>query len=93
MNNNENYIENLIYDIIEKYTDDDGCIIADRYDEEQNYYCITDEIATTLNNKGIKYCISEESGIDIAGFSEGFYAVAWVENEELHQYTFICEYH
>lgn len=93
MKNEKNYAEDLIYNIIKKYTNSDGYIVAERYDEEQNCYYITDEIAEVLNDKGIKHCISEEHGIDISGFSEDFYSIAWIEDDNIYQYTFVCEYH
>ena len=64
--------------------------LVDMDSEEKESY-ILDEIKELLNNLGIEYKISKESGIDTCSFSEDFYSIAWIENGKLEQYTFICE--
>ena len=88
-------ITEQIEEIIKLYKND-TYLSAYRYyceeiDTEEKESYILDEIKELLNNLGIEYKISKESGIDTCSFSEDFYSIAWIENGKLEQYTFICE--
>ena len=91
----KNSVIGQILEIVKRY-ENDRYICPYRYyceeiDTEEKESYILDEIKELLNNLGIEYKISNESGIDTCSFSEDFYSVAWIEDGKLKQYTFICE--
>lgn len=75
-------IRKLIEEIIEKYyRDEEEYYSSCRYNEENHMVGMEDEIKEALTKKGATFQIEYEDGCDLAGYSNAFLAIAYIETD------------
>ena len=75
-------IGEVINQIIEKYyRDEEEYFSSCRYNEENHSVEMEDEIKEALTKKGATFQIEYEDGVDSAGYSNDFLAIAYIETD------------